>query len=194
MVETLFRQVQMAAIPYPNNLKTALVKTSRFPIYHCIGNHDDNDTEAFGDHFMDVLGPTYYSFDYGPAHFVAYDGVRNSWPRPNHQDEWLRADLDLHREQPVVFLVHFPWGISFYMLLMQKRVSRFGNTILRRQHFLHLLSQERVSGLEHAMDTCTLFQDLKFSRQQNTNSTHSCISRFSHCRHGLSLRLSNGFS
>ena len=90
------------------------VKTSRLPIYHCIGNHDDNDPDALGDHFMDVLGPTYYAFDYGPVHFVAYDGVRNSWGRPNHQDEWLRADLDLHRERPVVFLVHFPWGISFY--------------------------------------------------------------------------------
>ncbi|MCZ6636044.1 MAG: PQQ-binding-like beta-propeller repeat protein [bacterium] len=101
---------------------TEAVATSRLPIYHCIGNHDDNDPDALGDHFMDVLGPTYYTFDYGPVHFVAYDGVRHSWPGPDHQADWLRADLDLHRGRAVVFLVHFPWGISFYQTFREDEI------------------------------------------------------------------------
>ena len=49
------------------------IATSRLPMYHASGNHDD-DAEIEGVNFMDFLGPLYYSFDYGAAHFIVYDG------------------------------------------------------------------------------------------------------------------------
>ena len=90
-------------------------RTSRLPIYHCIGNHDDNDPDALGSNYMDLLGPTYYSFGYGPVHFVVYDSAGHEWREPDHQDTWLRADLEMQpRDRPVVFLLHHPWGREFY--------------------------------------------------------------------------------
>ncbi|MEE2754202.1 MAG: metallophosphoesterase N-terminal domain-containing protein [Candidatus Latescibacterota bacterium] len=62
------------------------------PIRSCIGNHDDNDPIAHGDNYAKALGPAYYSFDYGPVHFVAYDGVGHEWRSPDHQEAWVRAD------------------------------------------------------------------------------------------------------
>jgi outer membrane protein assembly factor BamB len=85
------------------------------PIRTCIGNHDDNDPAAFGDNYADALGPAYYSFDFGAIHFVAYDGVGHEWRSPDHQETWVRADLDAQPiGTPVVMLIHFPWGDAFY--------------------------------------------------------------------------------
>ena len=85
------------------------------PIRTCIGNHDDNDPIALGGNYEGALGPAYYSFDYGPIHFVAYDGVGHEWRSPDHQEAWVRADLDAQPAgTPVVMLIHFPWGDAFY--------------------------------------------------------------------------------
>jgi len=93
--------------------------------YHAAGNHDD-DAEVLGSHFMDYLGPLYYSFDYGPVHFVVYDGefhLRDGSPStakpftyvPSPQDIWLRADLAAQDPaRPIIFVNHFPWGDEFY--------------------------------------------------------------------------------
>jgi outer membrane protein assembly factor BamB len=90
-------------------------ETSRLPIWHGIGNHDDNATMPVenGDVFMAVLGPTYYAFDYGPLHFVMYDAVGQAWRRPDHQNSWLHANLSLEM-RPTVFLIHYPLGRAFY--------------------------------------------------------------------------------
>ncbi len=93
------------------------------PIYPCIGNHDDGDPEALLDHFHDAFGPTYYSFDFGPVHFVVYDGVGHHWRDPDHQDAWVRADLDaIPAGTPVIFALHYPWGRSFFDRFSQDRV------------------------------------------------------------------------
>src|SRR5690606_37124363 len=55
------------------------------PWYNVIGNHDINydshddhhSTETWQRHY----GPAYYSFDFGPAHFLALDDVK--WSIPN---------------------------------------------------------------------------------------------------------------
>lgn len=99
------------------------VEGFQLPIYPCIGNHDDNDPEALGDHFTDALGPTYYSFDYGPAHFVVYDVIGPDWRVPDHQDVWLRADLDaIPAATPIVMLLHYPWGRSFFDRFQNDRI------------------------------------------------------------------------
>ncbi len=90
------------------------IATSRLPVYHASGNHDD-DAEIEGANFMDFLGPLYYSFDYGAVHFIVYDGegdLRCDWAK---QDCWMRADLDMPpSSKPVIIINHFAWGSEFY--------------------------------------------------------------------------------
>ena len=49
------------------------------PWYNVLGNHDIN-LDAKHDHHSDetfeqMFGPSYYSFDYGPAHFLVVDNI-----------------------------------------------------------------------------------------------------------------------
>ncbi len=95
------------------------------PWHTIIGNHDLNfeapddvlSAETFKSHF----GPTYYSFDYGPAHFVALDNVIWLGPNPDlrtasyiagfgeKQLAWLKNDLaSVPREKLVVLFMHIP--------------------------------------------------------------------------------------
>ena len=66
--------------------------------------------------WRDVIGPLYFSFDWGGVHFVAYDGeglrrYGDDYP----QDEWLVNDLAaLALDTPVVVLTHFPEAVDFY--------------------------------------------------------------------------------
>ena len=98
------------------------------PWHSIIGNHDMNyeapddvlSAETFKSHF----GPTYYSFDYGQAHFVALDNV--IWLGPNaelkganytggfgeRQLAWLKNDLaNVPREKLVVLFMHIPVAV-----------------------------------------------------------------------------------
>ena len=90
------------------------VETSTLPVYHAAGNHDD-DAEIQGVNFMDFLGPMYYSFDYGPVHFIVYDGEGHLRRDEAHQNRWMRADLEIQSSnKPVIVINHFPWGSEFY--------------------------------------------------------------------------------
>lgn len=90
------------------------IAKSKLPVYHAVGNHDDR-AEKWGTNFMDVLGPMYYSFDYGALHFVVYDGRRRRRTDNTDQDCWMRADLELQPpDKPVVIINHYPWGSEFY--------------------------------------------------------------------------------
>lgn len=90
------------------------------PWYNVIGNHDLN-FEALEDRYSDetferVFGPSYYSFDHGPAHFIVLDDVE--WRgRPEgyrgglgiQQLEFVKRDLELiPKNQLVVLLMHIP--------------------------------------------------------------------------------------
>jgi len=75
--------------------------------------------------WADVIGPLYYSFQWGGVHFVAYDGeglrrYGDDYP----QDRWLAADLAaVPAGMPVVLCTHFPEDREFY-------ASRFGRVRL----------------------------------------------------------------
>ncbi|MGI9470798.1 MAG: calcineurin-like phosphoesterase C-terminal domain-containing protein [Rubripirellula sp.] len=103
----------------PHNQAIALIG---IPWYNVIGNHDLNldakDDAESDETFERIYGPTYYSFDHGPAHFLVLDDVH--WhlkegkghyhggfgPR---QMEFIRNDLALlPKEQLVVLLMHIP--------------------------------------------------------------------------------------
>ncbi len=122
---------------YPNQNRA--IATLGMPWFNVKGNHDMNfdaqDRSHEAETFKATFGPTYYSFDYGAAHFVvldnvAYDGKTGALPESGKPDaltldgkargtyhtelgprqvQWLENDLKLvPREQLVVILMHIP--------------------------------------------------------------------------------------
>ena len=94
------------------------------PWYNVIGNHDIN-REATGDGDSDetfhrYFGPSYYSFDYGPVHFVVLDDVEwgdikrnghNSYQGgfSDEQLEFVKNDLArVPEEKLVMLMMHIP--------------------------------------------------------------------------------------
>lgn len=96
------------------------------PWYNVLGNHDLN-FDADHDHHSDetferVFGPSYYSFDYGPTHFVVLDDVvwQGAKTQPDNrgrykaglgkaQLDWLAKDLaNVPSNQLVVLMMHIP--------------------------------------------------------------------------------------
>lgn len=107
------------------------------PMFHLMGNHDNDGATAFGDStdfeaaapFRRHIGPNYYSFNIGQVHFVVLDdivyintptdapkaegivGKRNFEARVTaDQLAWLRRDLAAveDRTAPVVLATHAP--------------------------------------------------------------------------------------
>lgn len=105
----------------PHNEAVALVG---IPWYNVIGNHDLNfdapNDELSDETFERHYGPSYYSFDYGPTHFLVLDDV--TWVAAQgdedaryygglgeRQMEFIRNDLaGIPEEQLVVLLMHIP--------------------------------------------------------------------------------------
>ena len=94
------------------------------PWYNVIGNHDINRDvkhDSLSDEtFERVFGPAYYSFDYGPVHFLVLDdiewylggadgkGTYRGGLGPQ-QMEFIRNDLArIPKQQLVVLLMHIP--------------------------------------------------------------------------------------
>lgn len=93
------------------------------PWYNVIGNHDLNfdakHDKQSDESFERVFGPPYYSFDYGPVHFLVLDDVE--WLIDDEGDgsyrgglgedqmEFIRNDLEaISNDQLVVLLMHIP--------------------------------------------------------------------------------------
>lgn len=103
-----------------SNANVALIG---IPWYNVIGNHDLN-TEAKIDSesdetFARYFGPAYYSFDYGPVHFIVLDDVewghREGSNKKYHggldadQIEFVKNDLSwVPEEKLVVLMMHIP--------------------------------------------------------------------------------------
>lgn len=96
------------------------------PWYYVLGNHDINydatDDRFSDEHWERVFGPSYYSFDYGPTHFVVLDNVvwTSAANAPDQKQgykaglgaaqlEWLKQDLaHVPSNQLVVLCMHIP--------------------------------------------------------------------------------------
>ena len=105
----------------PANANLALIG---IPWYNVVGNHDlnfDSETDAGSDEtFHRFFGPNYYSFDYGPTHFIVLDDVE--WGTVNRnghrsytggldadQLAFVKNDLALVPETKLVMLMmHIP--------------------------------------------------------------------------------------
>jgi hypothetical protein len=105
----------------PLNQAIALIG---IPWYNVIGNHDLNldakNDQQSDETFERIYGPSYYSFDHGPAHFLvlddvlwvgAHDGQRAHYHGGlgKRQMEFIRNDLAMiPDEQLVVLMMHIP--------------------------------------------------------------------------------------
>lgn len=94
------------------------------PWYNVIGNHDmnyDAKTDELSDEtFERNFGPAYYSFDYGPVHFLVLDNVEWYVDDENGQGsyrgglgkkqlEFIKSDLSaIPKDQLVVLMMHVP--------------------------------------------------------------------------------------
>jgi hypothetical protein len=99
---------------------TQATGTVGIPFYNTHGNHDANyEGKDNYDHFetwRTVFGPRYYSFDYGPVHFVILsnvlypeEGDRYIPGLGQEQLEWLEADLShVSVDRLVVLAMHIP--------------------------------------------------------------------------------------
>lgn len=122
------------------------------PWYNVVGNHDinfDAPVDSLSNEtFRSVYGPPYYSFDYGPVHFVVLDDVEWRGAQGDErgsyrgglgeaQMEFIRRDLALiPKKQLVVLFMHIP-------------LTQIGN----RQELYRLIEQRpfslSVSGHTH---------------------------------------------
>ncbi|HEY3269043.1 MAG TPA: calcineurin-like phosphoesterase family protein [Armatimonadota bacterium] len=92
--------------------------TIGIPWHYALGNHDENydgpDDSHSTETFQAAYGPAYYSFDYGPVHFVTLDTVE--WMGKTYrggigerQLAWLKNDLArCPKGQLLVLAMHIP--------------------------------------------------------------------------------------
>ena len=90
------------------------------PVYYAVGNHDLVKGEYGEKLFEDLFGPTYYSFDAGPAHFVVTPMWGGDYQPSYTRDQviaWLKKDLELKdKNKPVIFINHdFDIGSDFIL-------------------------------------------------------------------------------
>ncbi|MBN2009633.1 PQQ-binding-like beta-propeller repeat protein [candidate division KSB1 bacterium] len=79
---------------------------SRIPWLNTFGNHDELYQFDYTKNYRYVLGPDYYSFDYGGWHFM----VLNSIHLDNHKmnTDWFENDLKTFgNDKPIILFTHF---------------------------------------------------------------------------------------
>lgn len=102
---------------------------SLLPVWPAAGNHDLLQPKSRGPHptghrtsstgpsykdaidgYRQAVGPEWYSFEYGPHHFVVLENYRGF--EEHDQLAWLRQDLGIHAtNKPVVVITHVPWNV-----------------------------------------------------------------------------------
>jgi outer membrane protein assembly factor BamB/predicted phosphodiesterase len=89
------------------------------PIFSLFGNHDGETNRADADgadvtlttNFNQVLGPAYFSFDWGPLHFCLYADIDPYFSTADRQRrrDWLRADLEAQPAgRTTILVIHKP--------------------------------------------------------------------------------------
>ena len=83
-------------------------EASGIRFYNVPGNHDVGKGGVNAD-YESVIGPYYYSFDYGGDHFVVLDNADDATGIDAAQTQWYTAGLDSHKNQRRQFIfTHIP--------------------------------------------------------------------------------------
>jgi outer membrane protein assembly factor BamB len=75
--------------------------------------------------YESVLGPTYYSFDWGGRHFVLFPNEDAFFSPPEREAKtaWLKADLGRHRGKETILFTHVPPSLGFLDRLVRSSVT-----------------------------------------------------------------------
>lgn len=135
----------------------AATAKSKLPVFPAVGNHDLTAGATYKDRidrYRQLLGPEWYSYDYGNKHFVTLENnVAFSDPQ---QLEWLRQDLELNAKgKEVVVIVHKPLNTpqtpspdntkKFIELLGQYKTSM----LLMGHTHVNDVSADTIKGAKH---------------------------------------------
>lgn len=89
--------------------------TGKFPMHYVPGNHDITDSLQLP-MYLRYAGKPYYSFDFGPDHFIVLDNSRGDGFLVDQarQLEWLKKDLEKSKKARYTFcFYHMPrWNID----------------------------------------------------------------------------------
>ncbi|MHB1485883.1 MAG: purple acid phosphatase family protein, partial [Saccharofermentanales bacterium] len=97
------------------------------PFYHCAGNHEEN--SDYMRQFIATSKDGYYSFDYGPAHFVSLDStqmadhilledgsmkivLKDGFGKGSPQFDFLVSDLEKSEAEWKIVYFHYPPYVS----------------------------------------------------------------------------------
>lgn len=110
------------------------------PVFSLFGGHDGNEERHSGAagtsytrNYEQILGSTYYSFDWSGRHFVIYPNEDHFFsPVDRRQKEgWFWSDLTLHSEdREIVVVVHTP-PPSFFL----EQLGRYNVTLVLHGHW-----------------------------------------------------------
>jgi len=104
------------------------------PVFHVFGGHDGltefrspdhAEGHACTRHYESVLGPAYYSFDWGGRHFVVFPNEDRFFAlfEREAKDRWLTADLRAHAGRETVLFTHVPPSVAFLDRLARTDVT-----------------------------------------------------------------------
>jgi len=115
-----------------NRYKEA-IQTVDVPVFSLFGGHDGNEERYAGEagttftrNYEQILGPTYYSFDWGGHHFVLYPAEDYFFSAEDRQrkEGWLWQDLALQPEdKEIIVVLHTPPSTAFLERLAHYNVS-----------------------------------------------------------------------
>lgn len=108
-------------------------ETVSTPVFPLFGGHDGNEERyaggsadnTFTRNFEAVLGPSYYSFDWGGRHFAFYPNEQSffSLADQERKEVWFWRDLELQpADREIVVVVHTPPPVSFLEALSRYNV------------------------------------------------------------------------
>jgi acid phosphatase type 7 len=139
------------------------------PIFPSIGNHDDRTSSAGPYRTFFALprdgasaaypnnAERFYSFDYGPVHFIALDSEAAflSTARRQEQVAWLAADLEASQNAP--------WRVAFFHRPPYSSGLEHGSDLAIRQAFSTLFERYNVqlvlNGHEHSYERSVPWRD-----------------------------------
>ena len=111
------------------------------PVFNTMGNHDNNPSYSNNwdaeERYREIIGPTYYSFNLGKAHYIVLDNIEylneSSSPRNYNeiilpeQLEWLKKDLATvtDKSTPIIIAMHAPLNSSPGVDVSGQQVSNY---------------------------------------------------------------------
>ncbi len=100
-----------------------LMRAAPCPVFNMFAAHDGAEeqraqkpiAEGWTRNYESILGPTYYSFDWGGRHFVVFADEDQLFAPPEAEAKarWLRNDLKAHQGRPTVLFIHVPPSADF---------------------------------------------------------------------------------